>query len=67
MATVRCVDCEFFDWLDETNGIGDCRRYAPRGRALDDDETYIWSKVYAEDFCGDFSDYTGKFVAKRNG
>jgi hypothetical protein len=61
----RCYSCRWcFNLTDDADGIsegvGECRRYAPQPKATSVDLDFTsWPKVFSEDGCGD---WTTRFI-----
>ena len=49
-----CCTCQW--WADLGDGIGQCRRYAPRPRSSTDQ--VVWPVTEEYDFCGEWEDDT---------
>lgn len=47
-----CANCAY--WADLGDGIGQCRRYAPRPRSITD--TVVWPITEEHDYCGEFEE-----------
>src|SRR5262245_38481908 len=60
MTRPACVDCAFYRAKEGTDGeYGECRRYAPQPRVVNEDDAVsqatVWPAVFGRDGCGEHS------------
>lgn len=57
MTTKRCMDCRYYQKMDELTGKGICRRYPPQAYGLRNICGTLWPNVYEYgDWCGEFQE-----------
>jgi len=56
--TSGCMNCRFYDPFDDGDNDGYCRRHAPRGTVVEEEEAPMvraeWPVVRGSDWCGEW-------------